>query len=103
MSTRSVHTDDAGVSAAPMLSSVAVFDGDEPCELIDRGVDVPGLRRLHSVVVSSTNSYVNWGHVSTFTSGSWSLLILALFLRAGIVSAWPVDLRLLMPLVNSMQ
>ena len=103
MSARSVHTDDAGVSAAPMLSSVAVFDGDEPCELIEGGVDVLGLRRLHNVVVSSTNSYVNWGHVLTFTSRSRSLLILTLFLRAGIVSAWPVDLRLLMLLVNSMQ
>jgi len=66
LSNRSGHTDDAGVSAAPVLSSVAeVFDGDECSELTEGGVDVP--------LLTGSNS-----------------------------TSLP-DLRLLMPLVNSMQ
>lgn len=71
LSNTSVHTDDAGVSVASVVSSVvAVFDGDEHSELIEGGVDVPAYFWPHSLVVSSTNSYVNWGHVSSFTSES---------------------------------
>lgn len=70
MSNRLVHINDTGVPAAPILSSVAVFDGDEHCELIKGGVDVLMPCRPHSLVVLSTNSYVNWGYISTFTSGS---------------------------------
>ncbi len=67
----SVHTEDGGVSVAPMNSSVAeVFDGDECSELIEGGVDVPAYCWPYSFVVSSTNLYVNWGHVSSFTSRS---------------------------------
>ncbi len=56
----SVHTDDAGVSAASVISSVVeVFDGEERSELIEGGCDVPVPRWPHSFVVSSTNSYVN--------------------------------------------
>ncbi len=41
LSNMSVHTEDAGVSAAPVLSSVAeALDGDDHPELIERGVDV---------------------------------------------------------------
>jgi len=71
LSNRSEHTDDAGVSATPVLSSVAeVVDGDECSELIEGGVDVPAYYWPYSFVVSSTNLYVNWGHVSSFTSRS---------------------------------
>jgi hypothetical protein len=67
----SVHTDDAGVSVASVISSVAeVFDGDERSELIEGGVDVSEPCWPHSFVVSSTNSHMNWVHVSSFTSGS---------------------------------
>lgn len=104
LSNKSEHTDDAGVSAAPVLSSVTeVFDRDKCSELIEGVVDIPAYYWPHSFVVSSINSYVNWGHISTFTSVSRSLLILDLFLRAGILSTSLVDLRLLMSLVNSMQ
>jgi len=71
LSNRLEYTDDAGVSTAPVLSSVAeVFDGDECSELIEGGVDVPAYYWLYSFVVSSTNLYVNWAHVSSFTSRS---------------------------------
>ncbi len=67
----SVHTEDSGVSVAPMNSSVAeVFDGDKCSELIEGGVDVPAYFWPYSFVVLSTNLYVNWGHVSSFTSRS---------------------------------
>jgi hypothetical protein len=66
-----VHTDDAGVFVVSVISSVAeVSDGDERCELIEGGVDTPVPCWPHSFVVLSMNSYVNWGHISTFTSGS---------------------------------
>ncbi len=71
----SVHTDDAGVSVASVISSVTeVFNGDERSELIKWGVDVPGPCLPPSFVVSFTNAYVKWGHVSSFTSWSWFLL-----------------------------
>ncbi len=71
LSNRSEPTDDAGVSAAPALSSVTeAVDGDECSKLIEGGVDVSAYCRPHSFVVSSTKSYVNWGHLSSFTS--WS-------------------------------
>jgi hypothetical protein len=67
----SVHTDVAGVSVASVTSSVTeVFNVNIRSELIEGGVDVPVPGRSHSFVVSSTNSYVNWGYISTFTSGS---------------------------------
>ena len=100
----SVHTDDAGVSVGSVISSmVEVFDGDERSKLIEGGVDVPAPCWPHSFVVSSTNSYIDWGHISSFTSGSWSLVFLGLFLRVGRVPSSLPDLRLLVPLVNSMQ
>ena len=100
----SVHTDDAGVSVASVISSVAaVFNGDDHPELIEGGVDVPVPCWPHSFVVSSTNSYVNWDHGSSFMSRSWSLVCLDLVLRAGMVSTSLPDLRRLVPLVSSMQ
>lgn len=67
----SVHTDDAGVSVVSVISSmVEVSDGDERCELIKGGIGVPRSCWPHSFAVSSTNAYENWGHVSSFTSGS---------------------------------
>ena len=67
----SVHTDDAGVSVASVISSVPeVFDGDERSELIEGVIDVPVPYWPHSFVVSSTNLYIDWGHESSFTSGS---------------------------------
>jgi len=53
-------TDDAGVSAAPVLSSVTeAVDGDECSELIEGDVDFSAYCWPHSFVVSSTKSYVN--------------------------------------------
>ena len=67
----SVQTYDAGVSVTSVISSVVeVFDGDERSELIEGGVDVPVACCPHSFVVSSTNSYGNWGQESSFTSAS---------------------------------
>ena len=67
----SVHTDDAGVSAASLLSSaVMMLDGDERRELIEGGVNVPVPCWPYSFSVSSTKSYVNWAHMSRLTSES---------------------------------
>jgi hypothetical protein len=56
----SVHTDDAGVSVASGISSVAeVFDGDKRSELTEGVVDVPVPRWPHGFVVSSTNLYID--------------------------------------------
>ena len=71
LSNMSVQTDDAGVSVTSVISSVVeVFDGDERSELIEGGVDVPEACCPHSFVISSTNSYENWGQKSSFTSAS---------------------------------
>ena len=100
----SVHTDDAGVSVAAVISSVAeVLDRDERSERVEEGVDVPVLRWPYSFAVSSRNSYVDWNPDSSFISESRSLVFLDLFLRAGVAPPSPSDLRPLMPLVNSMQ
>ncbi len=67
----SVHTDDGGVSVAPMNSSVAeVFGGDEHFELIEGAADISVLCWPNNFVVSSTKSYVSWVQLSNFTSGS---------------------------------
>jgi len=68
-------------SVAFEVSSVAeVFAGDERSELIEGGVVVPVPRWPYSFFVSSTNSYISWGNMSSFTSGSCSLACLDLFL-----------------------
>lgn len=71
MSNMLVHTEDGDVSIASMNSFVAkVFDEDECFELIEEGVDFLAYCWPYNFVVSSTNLYVNWGHVSSFTSRS---------------------------------
>jgi hypothetical protein len=56
----SVHTNDAGVSVASVISSVAeVVDGDNRSELTEGVVDVPLPYWPHSFVVSSTNLYID--------------------------------------------
>ena len=53
-----MHTGDAGVSVASVISSVAeVFDGDKRSEVIGE-VDLPVQCWPHSSIVSSTNSCV---------------------------------------------
>ncbi len=100
----SVHTDDAGVSVTSVITFVAeMFNEDERFELIKWEVDVSGPCLSQSFLVSFTNAYVNWGHVSSFTSWSWSLICLNLFFRAGMIFDSLPDLPLLITLVNSMQ
>lgn len=71
LSNTSMHIDDVSVFVAFVIPFVAtMFDEDECSELIEGVVDVPAYRWRHSFVVSSTNSYVNWDHVSSFTSKS---------------------------------
>jgi len=66
-----VHRKDDDVSIASMNSFVAkVFNEDKCFELIEEGIDVLAYCWPYSFVVSSTNLYVNWGHVSSFTSRS---------------------------------
>ena len=60
LSDMSVYTDDAGVSAASLLSSVVVMlDRDERSKLIEGGVDIPVPCWPYSFVVSSTNLYAS--------------------------------------------
>lgn len=84
----SVHTDDAVVSMASVLSSVAeVLNGDERSERSERvegGVSVPVPRWPYSFAVSSKNSCVNESPDSSFMFGLRSLVCLNLFLRAGV-------------------
>ena len=100
----SVHTDDASVSVASVISSMAeVLHGDERSKLIKGVVDVPMQCWPYSFVVSSTNSYVDQGHKPSLTSRSWSLVFLDLFLQTSMISTLLPDLRLLVSLMNSMQ
>ena len=99
-----IYTDVGGVSVASVNSLMAgEFDGDDRSELMEGGADLPGPWRPHRFVVPSTNSWVDWGHESSFTSGSWSSLFPDVFLRAGVAFTSPLDLRLSTSFVNSMQ
>lgn len=81
----SVYTDDAGVSVASVISSVAeVLDKDEYSERVEGGVDVPVPRWLYSFAVLSRNLYIDWSPDSSFILELRSLIFLDLFIRAGI-------------------